>query len=87
MIDSPIRRDSDANEGEEALTMGLLAAHIPLTLLLDLAETFGPPSHDIFEDEGQVPAPRMTHPEEKAPDQSPLRTSPDRPSVDASFEA
>lgn len=31
----------------DALAMHLLAAHIPLTLLLDLAENFGPPSTQI----------------------------------------
>lgn len=36
---------------DDRLAMGLLAAHIPLTLLLDLAETFGPPSRDIFTNE------------------------------------
>lgn len=35
----------------EPLPMRLLAAGIPLTLLLDLAESFGPPSGDILRDE------------------------------------
>lgn len=34
-------------ETVDALAMHLLAAHIPLTLLLDLAENFGPPSTQI----------------------------------------
>jgi hypothetical protein len=87
VIHSPARPNDDAEENDEALTMGLLAAHIPLTLLLDLAETFGPPSHEILEDEGHLPEPRMTHPEENNPDPLPLRTSPQRPSVDAPIEA
>lgn len=33
---------------EQSLPMRLLAAGIPLTLLLDLAEQFGPPSRDIL---------------------------------------
>ncbi|HVV29544.1 MAG TPA: hypothetical protein VHC41_01565 [Mycobacteriales bacterium] len=39
------------------LAMSLLAAHIPLTLLLDLAENFGPPSAQILASESEpVPA-------------------------------
>lgn len=36
------------------LSMSLLAAGIPLTLLLDLAENFGPPSADILAAEDQI---------------------------------
>lgn len=36
----------------DELTMSLLAAGIPLTLLLDLAESFGPPSAAILAEEG-----------------------------------
>ncbi|HEV7208602.1 MAG TPA: hypothetical protein VGN54_07675 [Mycobacteriales bacterium] len=50
--------NDDLSAGEqppaEDLSMSLLAAGIPLTLLLDLAESFGPPSADILAGEDEV---------------------------------
>ncbi len=40
--------------------MDLLAAHIPLTLLLDLAENFGPPSQEILQSEAATSDPADT---------------------------
>lgn len=34
-----------------ALVMGLLARHVPLSLLVDLADPFGPHSSDLYEAE------------------------------------
>lgn len=36
----------------DSIAMRMLAAGIPLTLLLDLAEAFGPPSAEILVEEG-----------------------------------
>ena len=45
-------------------TEALLAAHVPLTLLLDLADPFGPHSSDVFDAEpgssDWLPTPRPT---------------------------
>lgn len=70
MIGSPSRSDNRSEPAAtadcdsaapdawtDALAMGLLQAHIPLTLLLDLAETFGPPSQQILESETDVADP------------------------------
>jgi|GEM_PF-6096841 len=43
------------DDPDDELPMHLLAAGIPLTLLLDLAENFGPPSHQILESEVDEP--------------------------------
>jgi hypothetical protein len=45
VLDTPVTRVADD------FAMRLLSDHIPLTLLLDLAEQFGPPSGDILRNE------------------------------------
>jgi len=45
---------ADPQSAEDDLSMSLLAAGIPLTLLLDLAESFGPPSAQILAGEDDV---------------------------------
>jgi hypothetical protein len=47
---APVDRSANENTADD-LPMNLLAAGIPLTLLLDLAENFGPPSNQILEAE------------------------------------
>jgi hypothetical protein len=49
--DEALARENRADSPAEELPMHLLAAGIPLTLLLDLAENFGPPSTQILEAE------------------------------------
>lgn len=47
----PHHRGRDRLPGHEALadrTGALLAAHVPLSLLLDLADVYGPHSGDLF---------------------------------------
>lgn len=87
MIGIPSRRTPTADEGDDALTMGLLAAHIPLTLLLDLAETFGPPSHQILESEGHEIEVPLMRTDEDSPAPHGGETSPPESAADASFEA
>lgn len=39
---------AQAPDASDELAMGMLGAGIPLTLVLDLAESFGPPSAEIL---------------------------------------
>jgi hypothetical protein len=87
VIGTPSRRNSGVDEGDDALTMDLLAAHIPITLLLDLAETFGPPSRQILESEGHEAEVPVMREGDGSGDPSPLRTSPAGSPPDASIEA
>ena len=49
--DTATHDPASVDQGADELPMNLLAAGIPLTLLLDLAENFGPPSSEILEAE------------------------------------
>jgi hypothetical protein len=42
-----------------AFVMDLLSRHVPLLLLLDLADPYGPHSTELFEDEGPRALVRM----------------------------